>query len=360
MAKTDGRNGQPGNGVGNTITYIWGYRINTLILLVHVGLLLFFFIQRIPAMAVVNCFSVTCYFLEYSIIKRSPVVFLWVFFAEVLVHMSLAVYFVGWDCGFQYYLFALSAVVFFFDHAVQMDGFKSLHPLVVALVILVDFVSCAWIGFNGEPVYAMNGAIVNRLNIVNGIMILILLSVCSLIYVERVLTIETELTQNAELDQLTSLPNRHGLERVLEERGIGARGGQSEYAAAILDLDDFKKVNDRFGHLAGDQVLRKMAVTLKGIEADNIFVARWGGEEFIALVYGADAYRILCERMEMIRAQVEATVVFFENWRLRETVSIGVSGTTESLPFKELVEEADACLYQAKGSGKNRVIGKWG
>lgn len=344
----------------DTLTYVWGHRLNSMILLVHAVLLLVFFLSGATAMAVVNCFSVTCYFIEYSVLKRNPTVFLWIFFAEVLIHATLAVYFVGWDCGFQFYPFAMVSILFYCDHTLRRDGFASIYPLVVSGISVAAFFLEDEIGKNLTPVYSLQPQVVQSLNSANGVMILAMVALFSKVYIDRILFIESELTQNAEFDELTGLPNRHRLDRILDEQQIGKMGGPKEYAVAILDLDDFKKVNDRFGHLAGDQVLKKMAAILKGIEAENVFVARWGGEEFIALVRDENAYDTLTDLMEMLRRQVEGTVVFFENWRLRETVSIGVSATTDALVFKELVEEADACLYEAKGNGKNQVVGKRG
>lgn len=346
--------------VMDTLSYLWGYRLNTMILAVHVALLLIFFVSGATAMAVVNCFSVTCYFLEYIVLKHNPTIFLRVFIVEVLVHATLAIYFVGWDCGFQYYAFGLVAILAFCDHTLLRDGFASATPLLFSAISVVDFLLCTQIGSRLTPVYELKPVVVSDLAMANGVMIMLLIVVFSKVYIDRILSIESELTQNAEFDELTGLPNRHRLDRILDEQQIGKMGGPKEYAVAILDLDDFKKVNDRFGHLAGDQVLKKLATILKSIETENVFVARWGGEEFIALVRGENAYSALTELMEMVRKQVEGTVVFFENWRLRETVSIGVSGTINALVFKELVEEADTCLYEAKGNGKNQVVGKKG
>ena len=123
----------------------------------------------------------------------------------------------------------------------------------------------------------------------------------------------------------------------------------------MIDIDLFKDVNDTHGHLAGDQVLRHIATTMKGILRDVDIVARFGGEEFVVFLHEADAqggYRV-AERM---RDAIEAQAVTFEGEEIKVTVSIGgaLKGAEEDI--NHALREADDALYRAKDEGRNRTV----
>lgn len=166
----------------------------------------------------------------------------------------------------------------------------------------------------------------------------------------RALERETDRLKKANLeDPLTGLYNRRALEQAMAE---AQRGGA--YAIAVLDLDHFKNVNDRFSHIAGDEVLRRIADILGGLIRKSDLLARFGGEEFVLLMPGtgsADAV-VLCERL---RGAIEAW-----NWReyhpeLQVTVSIGVATRDDGDEPAAILAAADALLYKAKANGRNRV-----
>ncbi len=343
-----------------TLSALWGSRVNEMMIMTHTSLLVFFWMSGVYPMVWVNVVSLLVYFSEFKILEKSPEAFLGVFVSEVIVHMLLAIAYTGWDCGFQYYAFAMAPVTYFADHIVRNEGGRTTHPLFFSSLSIVAYLSGRIVSANMEPICPVRSDIAFWAKTVNGVMILGMLMIFSKIYVQRILEIENELVTNAEFDELTKLPNRHFLDRMLEEKKIGKTGGVSEYAVAILDIDNFKKVNDRFGHLAGDQVLKKLAGILARTAGEDVFAGRWGGEEFMMVVTGPDCYDKLVELTEDVRRQLENTVVHFDYWQIVVTCSIGVASTPDSMNFKDLVEVADKCLYEAKGSGKNKVIGKEG
>lgn len=339
---------------------LWGSRVNEIMVMTHTSLLVFFWMMGIYPMMAVNCVSLAIYAAEFWIIRKSEELYLAIFFSEVLVHMLLAIVFVGWAGGFQYYVFAMAPLMYFADHIVRNEGGNTTHPIFFSLLTVISFLIARTIVVFFDPVYVLPADVAFWVKTLNGVMILLMLGVFAMIYVQRILEIESELVSNAEIDELTKLPNRHFLDRMLEEKQIGKEGGISEYAVAILDIDNFKKVNDRFGHLAGDQVLKKLAGILARTAGEEHFAGRWGGEEFMMVVTGEECYSKLVDLTEEVRRELENSVVHFDYWQIVVTASIGVASTRDSMNFKDLVEEADKCLYEAKGSGKNRVIGKEG
>jgi diguanylate cyclase (GGDEF)-like protein len=157
-------------------------------------------------------------------------------------------------------------------------------------------------------------------------------------------------------DTLTNLHNR----RYFDER-LGAETQKSftsstPLSLVLVDIDHFKKVNDTFGHAAGDKVLSKIASLLKNSVRREDTVARYGGEEFIMILPGAklEVTSIIAER---IRQLIETTPFEIEGGQIHITISIGISNlpTHQATSKEELVKMADLALYRAKREGRNRV-----
>ena len=158
-------------------------------------------------------------------------------------------------------------------------------------------------------------------------------------------------------DGLTGVYNRKYLEeRLLSELAFAARH-QTLLSVIIIDVDHFKKVNDTFGHLAGDAVLRNVARVFGGGMRPEDVVARYGGEEFVVALRGIPLQEaaVVAERL---RREVEASVVDFEGQPIRVTSSAGVACSNEFQVADKvaLLGAADGRLYKAKSSGRNRVV----
>jgi diguanylate cyclase len=163
-----------------------------------------------------------------------------------------------------------------------------------------------------------------------------------------------EAKAEALVDPLTELANRAGLDRALEEALAVARAGASEMTLFMMDIDHFKKVNDNYGHPAGDEVLRKVARQLiRSFPRKDDIVARYGGEEFVALCrsVGKEHAPMLAERA---RAAVEKLLIDTENETVAVTISIGFAVHQVGESAAEILKRADAALYQAKKGGRNR------
>jgi diguanylate cyclase (GGDEF)-like protein len=169
-----------------------------------------------------------------------------------------------------------------------------------------------------------------------------------------------QLLHQARADAKTGLLNAATWERQAEAEIIRAVRTRSPLAVAILDLDRFKDINDTYGHLLGDEVLRGIAASLGEVLRDYDLAGRFGGEEFVVLLpqtRAVDALRIA----ERIRAHISGLAIYADGPAGRErvpvTVSVGVAaldaGTRRELP--ELLAAADAALYRAKASGRDQV-----
>jgi diguanylate cyclase (GGDEF)-like protein len=161
--------------------------------------------------------------------------------------------------------------------------------------------------------------------------------------------------QQALIDGLTGLANRRHAERSLETEASRAERFGGPLAVVLVDLDDFKEVNDRHGHLAGDDVLRELATVLSETVRSVDIASRWGGEEFALILPGADAVggAQLAERARV--ALAERTILTQEGVPVRVTASFGVASFPEHGEGDDLLRAADSALYEAKKRGKNRV-----
>ena len=155
-------------------------------------------------------------------------------------------------------------------------------------------------------------------------------------------------------DPLTGLRNRRGLHTYYERR-ISTNKNVDTTSIIMCDIDHFKRVNDTYGHNAGDEVLKHVANTLSSSIGIDDGAFRWGGEEFILLLSHRDM-KDATEFAEGLRKAIEADVINFEGTDIKITMSFGVSLIDPKLTTEENVEGVDAKLYYAKEHGRNRVI----
>ncbi|HEK1690710.1 TPA: GGDEF domain-containing protein [Pseudomonas putida] len=163
-----------------------------------------------------------------------------------------------------------------------------------------------------------------------------------------------EQRQKAMIDPLTGLPNRAAWsERVEREMQVWQENG-GHLAMAILDLDHFKRINDSYGHLAGDKVLKIVADQLRKRLRPRDFIARFGGEEFVLLL-AQTSPTVAAQVAEVLRAAIEACPFHFKGERVVITASIGLSAFRSGERGDQVLKRADAALYRAKNLGRNRV-----
>jgi diguanylate cyclase (GGDEF)-like protein len=168
---------------------------------------------------------------------------------------------------------------------------------------------------------------------------------------------QREMFERTVRDTLTGLYNRsYFLNRLgsLQSQNAGQGLG---LAILMLDVDHFKRVNDRYGHAAGDLVLRQVSCVLRESTRGEDLVARYGGEEFI-IALPVSALNIATGRAERIRSSLASRRIALEAVEIQVTVSIGLAfGSVERAGDEvELIVAADQALYQAKAEGRNRVV----
>jgi diguanylate cyclase len=163
-----------------------------------------------------------------------------------------------------------------------------------------------------------------------------------------------EQRKKAMHDSLTGMPNREAYQQRLEQevKRIERYGGK--LSLMVCDVDLFKRINDAYGHLAGDKVLKIIANSLQKNLRSTDFIARFGGEEFVALMpeTSTSEAKIVAEKM---RIKIEESPFNFKKEPVQITVSFGISEFAEGESADEVFSRADKALYEAKDKGRNRV-----
>lgn len=159
-----------------------------------------------------------------------------------------------------------------------------------------------------------------------------------------------ELEKIAMLDGLTQLPNRRFLEKTIDTKLDQYRLNDIKFGLIFIDVDNFKQLNDNYGHLAGDLVLKNISKTFANNLADGNIIGRWGGEEFLGIfsnIYEKD--------MEKLKMLVEKTNIKVKDRELKVTISIGATLIRPEDTIESFLKRADELLYKSKKNGKNCV-----
>ena len=159
--------------------------------------------------------------------------------------------------------------------------------------------------------------------------------------------------EQASLDFLTQVLSRRAFERILRLKLENFRRSGTVFSLIMIDPDNFKEINDKYGHLAGDQVLRNIAFTLKESLREEDAVARYGGDEFAVIVSSPlqDALKIA----KRLKSNIEKLRIVWENEEIQIAASFGIAQAREGDTEISLINRADKALYLAKRTGKNCI-----
>ncbi|MBI9102103.1 MAG: diguanylate cyclase [Spirochaetales bacterium] len=236
----------------------------------------------------------------------------------------------------------------FFTRKVRQFDPESGHPLVQSLVC-IPFEREGKQCLVSIQKYEINAYERSEINLLKGLITFLGIALDAADKNEKIALLSTR-------DPLTNLYNRREFSRLAERCRAAHMRSRSSFRIAILDLDHFKVINDKYGHKVGDDCLVAFSELLRDIlrRGTDIY-ARYGGEEFIILFVCADApssYDII----EKIRKETEALIIDADGIKVKMTVSIGIAESDENYDLDVLIERADKAMYQAKERGRNRSV----
>lgn len=333
-------------------------RADLALLCIHACLLVAFLFFRIYIMALVNVVSVSAYACSLVLIKRNKLVFYSrVLYVEVWAHMMLAAVLMGWECGFQMFCFTLIPVVFYSDYRAKDNEKSRVTPVIITVLTAAVYLAARYYTFFNEAYYASN---VEGLEIFiytsNTIVIFAFIVAYMMTYNNAIAHKEYLLRSRANHDELTGLHNRYGMRHFMNRITNDSKSEKLDYNIAIIDIDDFKEINDSFGHNAGDYILKSVAGILKNRVDQYTKVCRWGGEEFLVLQFHKGDFNRCFLDMEEIRNQIEQSVFLYDGKQMRITITVGVADSKRNINIEEVIKEADEHLYEGKKKGKNCVV----
>lgn len=334
--------------------------ITLMCLIMHVIYLITFLYLGITLFVVINIFSLFLYVYLYTHkFHLTPNKHYFALCAEILMHMSLAVLFFGWEYGFQYYIIFLFTAIYI----KIINRIKYLHLYGVAELIL--FVGLRIYTYLFEPVYTnLVPLFVTRIACLFNIMAVFIgmfilakaVNNSNLLYRTLLSKDNEELEELAQEDFLTGLANRRSLYNQFEYMKYRSKDAFS-CCIAIGDIDDFKQINDEFGHEVGDAILVQMSQIIKSMTRDNDIVCRWGGEE-IVIVMPNIPKDLAYIRLEKIRQKIAESSVKANGEDVYSTITFGLYYHYGEGDLEQLVSKADQLLYMGKRNGKNQVVSK--
>lgn len=298
-------------------------------------------------LAIINLISIAMYVGAYQLVtmrrNTAAVTLIWL---EVMLHAALGSLLIGWDSGFHYYL------LLFIPAIVVANTRGYAVPLVLTLLAyyLGLRAVCDWLG----PLTPLSPISLKWVNALHVALVFGMLSALAAFYRRTVLIAEDRLRKQATLDPLTGLNNRRHFETLATHVLARSQRDGTPVTLLLCDVDHFKRVNDERGHAVGDEVLMAIARMLGQNLRDGDVVARWGGEEFVALMPASPLDKA-CATAERIRAAVQATPLEVDATPLALTLSFGVAQVHGVQDLHAAIARADKALYDAKNAGRNRV-----
>ena len=327
---------------------------------VHFLLIFLFLYMQIYPMVIFNCFSVTSYLCCIFLLKREAYfqIYLITYF-EIILHSFVATIFTGWSFGFPLYIFVLIPLSYYICYTIHADYRKLFIATLLGIFAFASFIACRVLSSLIKPSYQSGSAVFRfAVYIFNTVCAFSLLIGFSLIFLLgiRHLTRQlerqnTRLEELANIDPLTGLYNRRCMHKFLSaamESGV-------RFSVIMCDIDNFKKLNDTYGHEFGDIVLKEVSEIIKAQTSQDDSVCRWGGEEILILCSSGSAEKVR-QTAEAIRCSVAGKSFKYKNSLVHCTLTLGLAEHKSEQNIEATISEADKKLYQGKQSGKNVVV----
>lgn len=334
---------------------------NIIFLFGHIIYFVLFKQLGVTPMARYNYFSMIFYtamtFLTLKIPNTEGLIFLSM--AEVIAHSLLCVYYMGWDVGFSQFLIFIIPIPFFTTLK------KKFIPFLLSGIDLLVYGTFKILSNDMTVKYTFDDhttTLIFLLNSLFGFVIIIYISTISLfqraVSQHKLKEHNEMLRKLATIDPLTGLYNRRAMTEYIKAMVKNSFATGKGYFIGLADIDDFKKVNDTYGHDTGDKVLVCVAKAIREMVPEDGCACRWGGEE---MLFAIPEYAMEdgCKCAEAFRKTIENLSFETENGKaFSVTVTIGVYAARSGEDFENAVRLADNRLYIGKKLGKNMVIFK--
>ena len=334
-------------------------------LVVHVLLLELFTITNVFVMVVYNLLVIAFYMYIISTIKRKEYFKGYLLtYGEIGVSVIMGTIIVGFQSGF--WLYVLTVCISSFCMIMSMsDVRKKLYiPFIICFGSLV-LVIVLYVITKGKPLPMLAGKVSDGWMSVYFIFnvcvtFLFVIALMHGLVLDMINSSDDLLVQNkalehtASVDPLTGLMNRRSMETTLEDAMDRAKQRGTLFSLIMGDIDNFKRINDTYGHECGDRALEHVAEVMLRCVRDGDVICRWGGEEFLILVRGNQEIAVTVA--DRIRTTIEKEVITYNDQKIPFTITFGVTSYVPGYRMETLIRQADDHLYIGKTTGKNKVV----
>ncbi len=313
--------------------------------------------------AVFNFISFLCFIFCFYLLNtnRAGLSFI-ICSIETLLFIVATTFFLKDDFGFNIYALIFIPLSYYVAYDLKKNGKYLIQALPYSLfsggIFLLSKAyksSSISIGFNADPF------LVTFIYLINAIFAIIALTLICNIFAKEAKNMQFNLEKEnttldfyANIDPLTQLQNRRHMETTVSKLFSSSGDPSKSFCFLMCDIDDFKKINDTYGHSLGDSVLKDVSIIISNNIRDFDFASRWGGEEFLILIKGPITVAAMVS--ERIRDSVSHSIVSTAKGDIQYTLTIGISQYTIGTTFNELLLRADENLYKGKRTGKNCVV----
>lgn len=334
---------------------------NTALLMFHIYFGVFFRISSTPVLYYFNLLSIATYLMGYIILyKNLSNLYIALINIEVYIFMILGTVCLGWGYGFQQYCIIFVVSLLFTDYCVsKAHRLQKSTICLIALNIFTYFFLRMWT-YGHPQVYHLESNIPEHvIFITNSIITFSFLIAYSFLYSQTVFRLERSLVEVASKDALTGLYNRRKMMDLLNAMSEILASTNPHLCIAMIDIDNFKRINDTYGHAAGDEILKSTAAILlqKSKEQESFQACRWGGEEFL-IFYRNDTpdEEEIFREFDALRKQIAESTILYNDQKIHYTITIGLAFHTDNRSITDMIKLADDNLYKGKNSTKNVVI----
>lgn len=323
----------------------------------HLIFITLFYKYDITPLYYYNYFSLAVFTaLLITVLKKKTITMVMIVASiEILIHQIFAVKLVGWEYGFQYYIIAIPGLILLGD-------FKHYsRPVALSIISTLILIFLYYYSLSNPPTYQMD-EIKSGLYLFNLICVAALVAVFSglFAYISRqqeavLLNAHEQLYITATTDSMTNLANRLKTFDLIQDQIVRAKRTGKPFTLAIGDIDDFKMVNDSYGHDIGDAVIIATAKLMKSSLREQDIIGRWGGEEFMFVLPDTDINNGK-DVLEKLRKNISTNTITVKSTPINITLTIGAAASNQAVTIDDIIKLADNALYEGKRGSKNCVV----
>jgi|GEM_PF-1757650 len=277
-------------------------------------------------------------------------------FISISLLIISSTYLMGLDYGGFYFILGAVTLYFYMDRSILVKA-------IFVFLCLVEYITVQVYFADLTPVYTISDnalAVYEQMNIwiAFGAVAYTLISYRNAANKNdsRQNEIHKKINHLANSDLLTGIANRRGVNQKLESMISESKESSGSFVMGLVDIDDFKRINDTYGHQCGDEVLKYTSILMQSTLRKSDFIGRWGGEEFLIILPDTELEKGI-ESLERVRETLSKNVFNHYGKQIQVTVTIGAAVFKNNLSLSDLIQRVDERMYSGKQRGKNCVIG---